>query len=36
MDIYKITNVLDGKIYVGKANNYNHRFHAHKKTALKG
>ena len=36
MDIYKITNVLDGKIYIGKSNNYKHRFNAHKHRALKG
>ena len=35
MDIYKITNVLDGKIYVGKAKNYKDRFNTHKKTALR-
>ena len=36
MDIYKITNVLDGKIYIGKANNYKYRFNEHKKKALRG
>ena len=36
MDIYKITNVLDGKIYVGKAKNYKDRFNNHRNEALRG
>lgn len=36
MDIYKITNLVNGKIYVGKSTDYKRRFTDHLYNASKG